>query len=56
LFLIVIFLLINFQSKKLEPVIANKILPGARNFDEIQQFVNAAKKDKIEKLRQKNKW
>ena len=34
---------------------AKKILPGASSIEDIEKYVSAAKKEKIEKLKQQNK-
>ena len=46
----------KFGSSKNNPAdVAKKILPGASSFEDIEKYVSAAKKEKMEKLRQKNK-
>lgn len=39
----------------LDKATVNKILPGAQTFDDIEAYLTAAKKDKLEKLKQQNK-
>ena len=42
-------------SRKIDNVTAEKILPGARSFEDIQKYLDSAKKEKREKLKEQNK-
>ena len=46
---------VNDKGSKIDRPTASKILPGAKSFEDIQAYLNAAKKEKIEKLKEKNK-
>ncbi len=46
---------VNDKRSKIDCLTASKILPGAKSFEDIQAYLNAAKKEKIEKLKKKNK-
>ena len=46
----------NFQANPIDPTTASKILPGARNYQDIEKYLNQAKKEKLDLLKKKNKW
>jgi len=46
---------VNDKGSKIDRPTASKILPGAKSYEDIQAYLNAAKKEKIEKLKEKNK-
>ena len=40
----------------MDPRTASRILPGARNFEDIEKYLNEQKKKKQEALKSRNKW
>merc|ERR1712141_300111 len=40
----------------IDPKTASKILPGAKSFQDIEKYIEAQKKEKMEQLKRKNKW
>lgn len=44
------------SGKPIDPKTASKILPGAKSFQDIEKYIEAQKKEKMEQLKRKNKW
>merc|ERR1712039_739736 len=43
------------SGKPIDPKTASKILPGAKSFQDIEKYIEAQKKEKMEQLKRKNK-
>jgi len=41
---------------KLDPKIASKILPGAKNFQDVEKWMEKQKKERMDQLKKKNNW
>ncbi len=45
----------RYLAAKIGPVTAEKILPGARSYEDIQKYLDSVKKEKLEKLKGQSK-
>lgn len=44
------------SGNPIDPKTASKILPGAKSFQDIEKYIEAQKKEKMEQLKRRNKW